>query len=73
MQVTSLSNTTFMFDGHIVDTVVMAYDARNCGGARIHSTGNRIMTLTAIADEIHRGMPADVDTITNVLKHFTKS
>jgi len=67
--ITSLSRTAFMVDDELIDTVVMTYEARNCGGARIHAVSNNIMTLTAIADELHRGLPVDL----NVLKHFTKS
>lgn len=67
----SVSETSFMYDGQLVDTVKMTYDSRNCGGANIHTRGNVLMTLTCIAQELFLGISAEDDEDNGVLMRRT--
>ena len=52
----SISPTAFIMpDGQLVDIVALSYQHRRPGAA-CHRIGNAIQVLTAIADELHRGI-----------------
>ena len=65
---TSLSPTAFMFGNELVDTVMLAWEARNCGGAANHRKSTAVTTLALVAELLHRGMDIDSSDVQQALQ-----
>lgn len=68
-----VSEFAFKYNGKLVDLVMMKYEARNCGGRKIHEKGQALCTLACIVADINEGFEVDENRIDWALAKYANA
>lgn len=70
MSIRSYSLSAFYFNDNLVDVYQMRYDARNCGGAKVHAMMGVLTKLHIIAQELMVHFPVEEEEVVALIQRW---
>lgn len=64
----SISATAFRFKGDLIDTTLMEYESKNCGGAKIHKVKSTLCALSCVAQDLLKGNKVSIHYVERQLR-----